>query len=148
MGSAIHDCGRFNSGRRERVGFVGEPPAFVLAPDKRRGPRPAAALGNTRMELPPAIQDVLKGVPRRADPVRDWLALLSVVALILGVILVGSARLFDTIANGGSVAPAAATTTPAFDESMLQSVRAVFAQRAAQEEKFASGTLYFTDPSQ
>ena len=100
------------------------------------------------MELPPAIQDVLERVPRRADPVRDWLALLSVAAFILSIILVGSARLFDTTASGGSIAPVAATTTPVFDESMLQSVRSIFAQRAAQEEEFASGTIHFTDPSQ
>ena len=100
------------------------------------------------MQLPTSIKDVLKKLPQRPDPVRDWLTLLSVTVVILGVVMVGNARLFDTVANGGSIAALSASSTPAFDQSMLQNVQTLFAERAAQEQKYASGTSQFADPSQ
>lgn len=100
------------------------------------------------MELPSVITSLLKKMPHRADPVRDWLTLLAVAALMLGIVIAGSARLFDTVANGGSMAEPAATATPAFNDSMLRSVQTIFSERAVQEAKFASGTVQFADPSQ
>ncbi len=100
------------------------------------------------MQLPISIKDVLKKLPQRPDPVRDWLTLLAVTVVILCVVVVGNARLFDTVANGGSIAAPSASSTPAFDQSMLQNVQMLFAERAAQEQKYASATLQFADPSQ
>lgn len=83
----------------------------------------------------------------RRDPDRDWLTLLGFAALVFSVILVWNMWLFDTVAKGGVIGSAPASSSAVQGSASLQTVQAIFANRAAEETKYANGTYRFTDPS-
>ena len=82
------------------------------------------------------------------DPTRDWIALLTLATITIIGIITWNARVFDTVANGGTLGAAASSTPASFTQASLDSVRAVFDARAAEEAKYASGAYRFADPSQ
>ncbi|MHB8860590.1 MAG: hypothetical protein ACYC48_02545 [Minisyncoccota bacterium] len=84
----------------------------------------------------------------RLDPERDWIMLLILSAIALTGIVVWNMWAFDTVANGGIIGSPATSTTPVFNQSSLGAIHTIFANRAAEEEKYASSTYSFTDPSQ
>ncbi len=81
------------------------------------------------------------------DPVRDWLVLLIVAALAFIGIVAWNIWAFDTVAGGGTIGSPAPVAPPAFSQSSLDTIRAIFASRAAEEAKYADGTYSFADPS-
>ncbi|HUY05544.1 MAG TPA: hypothetical protein VMV62_02415 [Candidatus Paceibacterota bacterium] len=83
----------------------------------------------------------------QVDPVRDWLIVIIIAAIALAGIIVWNAWAFDTVAGGGVIGSPAATTTPVFSQTSLDAVHAVFANRAAEEEKYLSGAYGYADPS-
>lgn len=82
-----------------------------------------------------------------ADPVRDWLVLLSLSTVALVSIIVWNAWAFDTIANGGTIGISTESAPVGFNQSSLDTIRGVFANRAAEEARYATGIYRFTDPS-
>ncbi|OGG92637.1 hypothetical protein A2609_02155 [Candidatus Kaiserbacteria bacterium RIFOXYD1_FULL_47_14] len=82
------------------------------------------------------------------NPVRDWLALLVFSVIVLAGIIVWNVWAFDTVANGGVIGAAATSTTPIFDQSSLDTIHTIFANRAAEEAKYETGAYSFADPSQ
>jgi hypothetical protein len=82
------------------------------------------------------------------DPIRDWLSLITLSAIVLVGIIVWNAWAFDTVASGGIIGTSAASMPPAFDQTSLDTIRAIFANRADEELKYATGAYHFTDPSQ
>ncbi len=82
------------------------------------------------------------------DPMRDWLALLTLSIIALMGIIVWNAWVFDTIANGGVIGSATTETQPIFNHSTLDSIHAIFASRATEEAKYITGAYTFVDPSQ
>ncbi|MGD0328660.1 MAG: hypothetical protein ABSB00_03060 [Minisyncoccia bacterium] len=84
----------------------------------------------------------------RLEPVRDWLSLLTFSAIALVGIIVWNVWAFDTVISGGVIGSSATSTPPVFSQSSLDTIHTIFANRAAEEEKYETGTYSFTDPSQ
>lgn len=82
------------------------------------------------------------------DPERDWLFLLISSTIVLSGIVVWNAWAFDTVASGGTIGSSATTVVPIFDQSSLETIHTIFAERAAEEEKYMSGVYRYADPSQ
>jgi len=82
------------------------------------------------------------------DPVRDWLMMLTLAAIALIGIIVWNVWAFDTVASGGTIGVPPAATTVTFSPASLDAIRALFANRAAEEAKYETGAYKFADPSQ
>lgn len=102
------------------------------------------------MKFPSQIESVFSRVLHgwHRDPTRDWLTLLIFVALLFSVILVWNMWLFDTVASGGVIGPAPATSPTVLGPASLNIVQEIFVSRAAEEAKYVNGTYHFIDPSQ
>ncbi|MDD3531204.1 MAG: hypothetical protein PHV99_01250 [Candidatus Pacebacteria bacterium] len=83
-----------------------------------------------------------------ADPVRDWLVLLSLSAIALVSIIVWNAWAFDTVSGGGAIGSTTVKAPEVFNQSSLNTIRTIFENRAAEEAKYESGMYTFIDPSQ
>ncbi len=81
------------------------------------------------------------------DPVRDWFIIIIIATLALASIIVWNAWAFDTVAGGGVIGSSSTTVPPIFSQTSLDAVRAVFANRAAEEAKYVSGVYNYADPS-
>lgn len=85
----------------------------------------------------------------REDPVRDWLVLITVSLIALAGIIVWNVWAFDTIARGGAIGGAPAKTASSVSaRASLDAIRAIFANRAAEEAKYTTGVYRYADPSQ
>lgn len=73
---------------------------------------------------------------------------MTIAGILLVVVLVWNAWIFDTIASGGSIGKPADTGRPFFDQSSLNAIHTVFTSRAEEQAKYITGTYRFTDPSQ
>lgn len=82
------------------------------------------------------------------DPARDWLVLCTLSAIALIGIIVWNVWTFNTIANGGVIGIPATGASSAFSRSSLDTVHTIFATRAAEESKYATGVYRYADPSQ
>ena len=69
------------------------------------------------------------------------------VMMLVGIV-VWNVWAFDTVANGGIIGSLATSTAPVFNQSSLDVIHTIFYNRAAEEDKYASGIYSFTDPSQ
>lgn len=83
-----------------------------------------------------------------SDPARDWIFLLISSTIVLSGIVVWNAWAFDTVAGGGTIGSSATSAVPLFDQSSLETIHIIFAERAAEEEKYATGVYQYADPSQ
>jgi len=84
----------------------------------------------------------------RLNPVRDWLALIVSSVIVCTGIIVWNMWVFDTVAQGGVIGSVATSSLSVFDRSSLDAIDAIFANRAAEEEKYETGAYRFADPSQ
>jgi hypothetical protein len=84
----------------------------------------------------------------RPDPTRDWFTLLVTSLILLASVIVWNVWMFDTVSAGGIIGEAATSTPPIFSQASLDAVHAVFADRAAEEAKYAKGIYRYADPSQ
>ena len=84
----------------------------------------------------------------RANPERDWFALMTVAALVLAIIVVWNLWAFDTVASGGTIGPATSAPAPVVNRSSLDMVQKIFSDRATEDAKYETGVYQFTDPSQ
>ncbi len=82
------------------------------------------------------------------DPSRDWLFLLISSIMVLLSIVVWNVWAFDTVASGGTIGTTPTSIAPIFDQSSLETIHTIFAERAAEEEKYTSGVYQYADPSQ
>lgn len=83
----------------------------------------------------------------RLDPIRDWLVLLTLSMMAFVGIIVWNVWAFDTIARGGTLGAPVAGTSEVFSRASLDSIRAIFAERASEEAKYVTGVYRFADPS-
>lgn len=104
------------------------------------------------MNIPSLVTSFLMRARRRAraDPSRDWLALLTLSAIVLAGIVVWNIWAFETVADGGAIGGAPAKPTPSIilNHASLDVVRAIFESRAAEKAKYSTGTYRYADPSQ
>ncbi|MBI5405653.1 hypothetical protein HY972_01275 [Candidatus Kaiserbacteria bacterium] len=89
----------------------------------------------------------LRGGGVRQDPVRDWLALVTLSAITLLGIIVWNVWAFDTVAQGGVIGDPKASPSSAVDTVSLDAIRAVFEERAAEKAKYVTGVYRYADPS-
>ncbi|MDE1919699.1 MAG: hypothetical protein KGH56_03335 [Patescibacteria group bacterium] len=82
------------------------------------------------------------------NPVRDWLALLTLSIMVFAGIVVWNIWAFDTVASGGAIGAPAVTAPPIFSRSSLDAVHAVFSSRADEESKYQTGAYRYADPAQ
>ena len=82
------------------------------------------------------------------DPVRDWLVLVTLSTIMLACIVVWNAWAFGTVAQGGVIGSVATSSPPVFSGPVLDEIHTIFANRAAEEVKYETGTYRFADPSQ
>jgi len=84
----------------------------------------------------------------RLNLARDWFVMVSFLLAALISIIIWNVWAFDTVASGGVIGNPATSTPAVFNQSSLDTVHAVFANRAIEEEKYENGTYHFADPSQ
>ena len=84
----------------------------------------------------------------RLNPVRDWITLLIFSSIILAGIVLWNIWAFDTVVRGGTIGAPATTTPQLFNQSSLDTIQTIFANRATEEQKYETGTYQFVDPSQ
>ena len=84
----------------------------------------------------------------RFDPARDWLMLVTLSGIALAGIIVWNVWTFDTVASGGVVGGETIPSPPLINPESINAIRTVFAARAAEEAKYATGVYQFSDPSQ
>lgn len=82
------------------------------------------------------------------SPVRDWLIALTLAIMALISIVVWNIWAFDTVASGGAIGSPSVTTPPMFSRSSIDTIHAVFANRAVEEAKYRTGEYQYADPSQ
>ena len=84
----------------------------------------------------------------RQNPTRDWLVLLIFSAIALMGIVVWNVWAFQTVTGGGVIGAPAVKTSPVFNPSSLDTIRAIFENRVAEEAKYRTGVYRYADPSQ
>ena len=82
------------------------------------------------------------------NPARDWMTLIVLLAIALAGLVVWNVWAFDTVANGGVIGSTATSSPPIFTQTSLDGIHTIFANRAAEEAKYETGTYRFADPSQ
>ncbi len=100
------------------------------------------------MRIPTIIESFLKRPHARLDPARDWLAMLTLSAILFASIIVWNAWAFNTVASGGVIGVPVTGSTPVFSRSTLDAIHAIFTARAAEEAKYQTGVYTYADPSQ
>jgi hypothetical protein len=98
------------------------------------------------MKIPFDIRAILRNLSYgdRVRPVRDWFVLLGATAMLIGLSIGWNVWLFQNVERGGFTDPAEAAG--AFDPLPIESVRAVFEERRAQEARYED-EYRFVDPS-
>lgn len=81
------------------------------------------------------------------DPVRDWLASITLSTIVLAGIIVWNVWAFDTIANGGDIGAAVPATPALFNRAPIETIHTIFANRADEEAKYVTGVYSYADPS-
>ena len=82
------------------------------------------------------------------NPARDWLVLITLSAIVFASIIVWNAWAFGTVANGGVIGTATTTSPTVFNSVSIDAIQTIFTNRAIEEEKYATGTYSYADPSQ
>lgn len=82
------------------------------------------------------------------DPERDWILLVTIAIVTIGCVIVWNAWIFDRVANGATINGRGATTLTKPRQPLIDSIHAVFTERAAKEELYRGQTYPYTDPSQ
>jgi hypothetical protein len=80
-------------------------------------------------------------------PLRDWFVILALLGVLLLVGTLWSAYTFVAVKQGDVVGTAPPVHTPGVTDASIQSVQDLFLQRAAEAEKYQSGSYSFVDPS-
>jgi len=82
------------------------------------------------------------------DPVRDWLVLIALSLAIFVGSIVWNVLAFNTLTNSIVANTPASGAASAFSDTSLETIRTVFTNRAAEQEKYVTGVYHYTDPSQ
>lgn len=83
----------------------------------------------------------------RLDPMRDWLVLITLSAMVLAGIIVWNVWAFDTVAGGGIIGGQTISPPPLFSQSSIDRIHTIFTNRAEEELKYQTGVYRFSDPS-
>lgn len=104
------------------------------------------------MNIPLLASSLLERARRaaRANPARDWLALITLSVIVLAGIVVWNIWAFETVVGGGAIGAAPSKTAPSMmpDRASLDAIRALFEERAAEKANYANGAYRYADPSQ
>ena len=83
----------------------------------------------------------------RLRPVRDWFILLGLFATLLAASALWNLWFYQGVRAGADVTPPAGAVAPVFSQASLEALKAIFADRATEEDKYTSGAYSFIDPS-
>lgn len=101
---------------------------------------------NTFFHIVPALKRFRRNSYQ--DPARDWLVMITLSLIAFVGIVVWDIWAFDTVVRGGTIGAQTAQAPATFDTSALDDVHTIFESRAAEEQKYVTGTYHFVDPSQ
>ena len=82
------------------------------------------------------------------NPIRDWLFLVALSAILLAGIVVWNVWAFDAVAQGGIIGKPDTNAPSSINQSSVDQINTIFANRAAEENKYVNGAYQYTDPSQ
>lgn len=82
------------------------------------------------------------------NPERDWTLLLSCAGVALLCIVAWNVWAFQTVVGGGTLGAVPQAPTTPTNQTSLEAIPALLADRAAEEAKYINGTYRFVDPSQ
>ena len=82
------------------------------------------------------------------NPSRDWSILLTLSSIIFVGIVAWNVWAFDTVASGKAFGSSEPISQSVFSQSLLDTIETIFANRAAEETKYGTGSYRFSDPSQ
>lgn len=100
---------------------------------------------NTFHSFGPFLKRLRSNAP--IDPARDWLIALSLSLVALAGVIVWSIWTFDTVAGGGTLGAPVVKAPAVFDNSSIDTIHAIFVNRAAEEAKYTGAIYRFADPS-
>lgn len=101
---------------------------------------------NLKLAIPKNLSSIkLPHYDGRPQPERDWSVLLSIAAVLFLVSVAWNTWLFLRVTEGHPIG-AEAVQVPTVNTASLESVRAVFKERAEEEEGYRS-VYRFVDPS-
>ncbi len=80
----------------------------------------------------------------RLNPARDWMVLVSIVAILLAASVAWNVWLFLRVTNGDAIGTASVDTKP-LNPASIDSIDALFQKRAAIETEYKNA--HFVDPS-
>jgi hypothetical protein len=83
----------------------------------------------------------------RLRPMRDWFALMGVLAVLLLIGIAWSAYTYGAVQRGEIIGNTPAGPDMSVNRASLQSVESLFDTRAAEAEKYKSGAYTFVDPA-
>ncbi len=95
------------------------------------------------LTIAPVLKKLSYGDHER--PSRDWFALLSVATFLVCVSIAWNVWLLRSVEEGGTFGEGAGSTE-SFDETPIESVRAVFQSRVGEQQRFRQ-EYRFVDPS-
>ncbi len=83
----------------------------------------------------------------RLYPARDWLVLISVAIIILGISTVWNILEFRNITTNQAPTSTVTSHGAAIDSTAMHQVQKIFSTRAGAQARYESGAYSFTDPS-
>ena len=83
----------------------------------------------------------------RLRPTRDWLMLISIIAIVFVIGIVWSVLTFFHAVSSRSVSNHEPTVNTVINHSAINRVQKIFDARAVEQEKYKSGEYSFKDPS-
>ena len=83
----------------------------------------------------------------RLRPVRDWFILLGLFVVLLIASALWNLWFYQQVRTSADAAPPSAAALPVFSQASLEALKAIFADRAAEEAKYTEGAYTFIDPS-
>ena len=83
----------------------------------------------------------------RVDPVRDWIALITIAGVILLGIIGVDVWQFNVITDASMQVPASSAAQRSFNLKEFETVKTLITSRASEQQKYINGAYTFTDPS-
>jgi len=83
----------------------------------------------------------------KLNPTRDWNVLVTLALICFVASVIWNVWLFEQVASGAALGSPTSTVVAPLDQSTLDALTQIFADRAREQAKYTDGTYRFIDPS-
>ena len=83
----------------------------------------------------------------KLNPLRDWLILLGISAVLMIGIIAWNVWAFSTVVSGGTISKTMSTPIAPVNLSSLESIQKIFTARKEWQDMYLTGAHHFVDPS-